>query len=451
MAKTVRPAPNRYFCMAPWTHTYLSPQSERRLCCGSRETSEFVKQYLDLPGEPASNHYEPESLESYWNSERVRAVRRRMLKGEASAECQVCDKSELSLSTYRHWFTTELFNHKIDEVKRTTDESGFTSMKPISFDYRFSNLCNFRCRTCGDQFSSAWENENRAQGDYSVHRPPWTEPAVRERIREFQNTVVEEEFAQAVREKRIEEIYWVGGEPLYWEQHWKYMKEIVDLNYADQVYARYNTNLSQIERGGVRLFKDLLPHFKNYMVSASIDGAGPVGEWVRTGLNWKSWLAGFEEGVRASRGRADTSMIMDVTLSLPGLLGMKALFDEAVRLDVRMEVKVMYAFDPFVVLSPHAPPKEIRDEILMDLIEYIEPGTNDKNRPLLNTLKSMLGQPSFAELYPENHRTEFLRGREYMQKIGERRGDGHGGRLSLTEIYSSYPALLNWWTSSSSN
>ena len=31
---------NKTFCMAPWTHTYLSPQMERRLCCSSLEKSE---------------------------------------------------------------------------------------------------------------------------------------------------------------------------------------------------------------------------------------------------------------------------------------------------------------------------------------------------------------------------------------------------------------------------
>ncbi len=34
-------------CMAPWTHTYLSPQTERRLCCASREPAQNFKQYID--------------------------------------------------------------------------------------------------------------------------------------------------------------------------------------------------------------------------------------------------------------------------------------------------------------------------------------------------------------------------------------------------------------------
>jgi len=38
---------NKTFCMAPWSHTYISPQGERRLCCASREEHSFQKQYID--------------------------------------------------------------------------------------------------------------------------------------------------------------------------------------------------------------------------------------------------------------------------------------------------------------------------------------------------------------------------------------------------------------------
>ena len=34
-------------CMAPWTHTYLSPQTERRMCCASREPAQSFEQYID--------------------------------------------------------------------------------------------------------------------------------------------------------------------------------------------------------------------------------------------------------------------------------------------------------------------------------------------------------------------------------------------------------------------
>ena len=38
---------NKTFCMAPWVHTYLSPQMERRLCCASLEKSTNFKQYVE--------------------------------------------------------------------------------------------------------------------------------------------------------------------------------------------------------------------------------------------------------------------------------------------------------------------------------------------------------------------------------------------------------------------
>jgi sulfatase maturation enzyme AslB (radical SAM superfamily) len=47
-----------------------------------------------------------------------------------------------------------------------------------------------------------------------------------------------------VEQHRVEEVYWVGGEPLMYEQHWRYMKRIVELGDGNRVYARYNTNLS---------------------------------------------------------------------------------------------------------------------------------------------------------------------------------------------------------------
>ena len=48
LPKRIKPVEgNKTFCMAPWTHTYLSPQMERRLCCSSREDSQNFKQYID--------------------------------------------------------------------------------------------------------------------------------------------------------------------------------------------------------------------------------------------------------------------------------------------------------------------------------------------------------------------------------------------------------------------
>jgi hypothetical protein len=433
---------NPHFCVVPWTHTYLSPQSERRLCCASREKSSFVNQYIDRE-KADSKEYNPVSLKQHWNSEYMKNIRKKMLSGEKLSECEVCDEQILSLSTYRHWFTKELFSNRLSSIIEMTNPDGFTELEAISFDYRFNNACNFKCRTCGDQFSSSWEIENQMAGDYKTYCEPWFEPANKEKIKHFQNTVVENEFAEAVRAKTIRELYWVGGEPLVWKQHWQYMEEIIDLNYANEVYARYNTNLSQIERNGKNLFTDLLPHFKAYMISASIDGAGEIGEFIRTGLNWKKWLKNFEEGLRASVGRADNSMLFDVTLSLPSLFCLDELLDEALRLNVRTEVKVMYGFDPFVVLHPLAVPQKVLHPLLDRLIKKYEKKITDKQMPLLNTLKDLKNRKTFDLQFSENYSAEFKRGKEYLQKISARRPEF---TTSFEKIYSQDPAVLDWWS-----
>ena len=51
---------NKTFCMAPWTHTYLSPQTERRLCCASREPAQSFKQYIDTGNN--AKEYKPLTL-----------------------------------------------------------------------------------------------------------------------------------------------------------------------------------------------------------------------------------------------------------------------------------------------------------------------------------------------------------------------------------------------------
>ena len=256
-------------CLAPWTHTYLSPQTERRLCCASREPAQNFQQYIDTSA--GTGKYIPITLEEHWNSEHLRSVRRRMIAGETLPECEVCNDKLLNTSVYRSYFDS-LFGHKYNEAIASTHETGYTTMKPVSWDYRFSNLCNFKCRMCGDMLSSAWETEQRQHNMINWHDPKnnWMQPVVKKQIEQFQETQVEAEFSQAVEEHRVEEVYWVGGEPLMYEQHWRYMKRIVDLGDGPNVYARYNTNLSRVDYKGINLYTDILSRIRDWQIYSKL-------------------------------------------------------------------------------------------------------------------------------------------------------------------------------------
>jgi hypothetical protein len=87
------------------------------------------------------------------------SVRSRMMSGETLPECEVCNDKLLNTDVYRTYFW-QLFKHKYPDIWETTDTAGRTTMQPVSWDYRFSNLCNFKCRTCGDMLSSVVGKQN---------------------------------------------------------------------------------------------------------------------------------------------------------------------------------------------------------------------------------------------------------------------------------------------------
>jgi hypothetical protein len=68
----------------------------------------------------------------------------------------------LNTDVYRSYFN-QLFGTNIEAAMEPQTILDSTKVKPVSWDYRFSNLCNFKCRTCGDMLSSsAWESEATA-------------------------------------------------------------------------------------------------------------------------------------------------------------------------------------------------------------------------------------------------------------------------------------------------
>ncbi len=438
---------NKSLCVVPWTHTFLSPQSERRMCCASREKSSFIQQYLDKPGQSGVK-YEPKTLAEHWNGEAMREVRLKMLRGEKLSECEVCNDQVLNLSPYKEWFNKALFPELLSELDKNTAPDGSTNLQPISFDYRIDNTCNFKCRMCGEQLSSSWEAEKRLHNEWSEKNDPWMIPEIKVKIGEFQKNVAEQELRAAIDDKSIREIYWVGGEPLVWDLHWELMKRMIDLGFSKKVFCRYNTNLSRVNQKGLSLAKDLLPHFKAYLICASIDGVGTTGEWIRTGLNWEKFLQNFKE-MQTGPGGKD-SIALDVTLTLPGLFSMKEMFDLALELDSSIITKVIYAFTPDIVLSPLALPREILVEVLNDLISYIEPRVTNKTRSLLDTFYELKKRPTFQESFPGKYREGFLGGRHYQKKVSDRRKDGESGfAVSLNDIYSQNERVLKWWTRTS--
>ena len=417
--------------MAPWTHTYLSPQTERRMCCASREPAQNFEQYIDTSS--GTGKYMPVTLDEHWNSEHMRSVRRRMMAGETLPECDVCNSKLLNTDVYRSYFNS-LFGHKRDQIESTTDAAGYTTMQPVSWDYRFSNLCNFKCRMCGDMLSSSWETEQRQHNmvDWTNSKNNWMIPEVKEQITQFQDTQIEAEFAEAVEQHRVEEIYWVGGEPLMYEQHWRYMSRIIELGDGQNVYARYNTNLSRVDYGGRNLYQDILSRLRDWQICASLDGTGTIGEYIRTGLDYPAWLENFKQGINVARH--SRQMRIDFTLTLPGMFEVKNITQLAKELKVDVLAKVVFSFSPDIVMSPLALPRSVLDAWLAELI----PTTTGAMQAVLTQLQS---RPTFEEQWPDTYQAGLVKGKKRILQLEKIRKDVY----TMNDILADRPAVLEWW------
>ena len=417
--------------MAPWVHTYLSPQTERRMCCASREPAQNFKQYIDTAA--GSGKYIPITLEQHWNSPHMMSVRSRMMSGETLPECEVCNDRLLNTDVYRTYFW-QLFKHKYPDIWETTDTAGRTTMQPVSWDYRFSNLCNFKCRTCGDMLSSSWETEQRQHNsvDWSNPKNAWMRPEVRREISAFQDSEIEAEFAAAVEQHRVEEVYWVGGEPLMYEQHWRYMKRIVELGDGPKVYARYNTNLSRVDYRGVNLYRDILSGLRDWQICASLDGTGAIGEYIRTGLEYDQWLDNFGAAVEIQRHRRQVRI--DFTLTLPGMFEVTRIRQLAYEYGVDVLAKVIFSFSPDIVMSPLALPRHLLDPWIDELVSQVDGALRD----ILVQLKT---RQTFEEQWPDEYKKGLARGRARVLQLESIRTQ----RITMAEILAERPAVLEWW------
>jgi len=427
----MKPVP-KTLCLAPWTHTYLSPQTERRMCCASREPAQNFEQYIDTAS--GTGRYIPLTLEEHWNGKHMKSVRRRMMAGETLPECDVCNSKLLNTDVYRSYFN-QLFGHKQNEIWQTTDADGHTTMRPVSWDYRFSNLCNFKCRMCGDMLSSAWESEQRQHNmiDFTNSNNNWMRPEVREQISAYQDTQIEAEFAEAVEQHRVEEVYWVGGEPLMYEQHWRYMRRIIELGDGPKLYARYNTNLSRVNYQGCNLYTDILAHVRDWQVCASLDGTGRIGEYIRTGLNYATWLDNFRQGLTIARHRRQ--MRIDFTLTLPGLFEVARIQQLATELDVDILAKVIFGFTPDILLSPLALPRELLDQRVNSLVITLPDGA------LKDILLQLKNRPTFAEQWPDTYAEGLAQGKRRMLKLEQIRQDTY----TLADILQQDPEIYEWY------
>jgi hypothetical protein len=212
------------------------------------------------------------------------------------------------------------------------------------------------------------------------------------------------------------------------------MKRIVELGDGPGLYARYNTNLSRVNYKGQNLYTDILANIRDWQICASIDGTGPIGEYIRTGLKYDQFVDNFRQGTQIATNRRQ--MRLDFTLTLPGMFEVENMQRLADELDVDILAKVIFTFSPDIIMSPLALPRHILNRMVDDAIE-----NNDLGSALTAVLTQLKNRPNIEEQWPEEHERGLRKGKRRILTLESIRPNTIGFR----DIISTCPDTLSWW------
>ena len=275
-------------CAIPWMHLNFEPNGKVVPCCLTSTHNYFAG---DLT---------TDSIEEIWNSDNMKSLRLQMINGEEPKICSTCFNKERVTGLSGRIHHNKAFPKVLERIPKITDQTGYVSeMNLLYWDFRFSNLCNLKCRSCGPRYSSAWVPDAKKLGLISNQDKVWN-------IDSVDNTNNFDFLTEQINV--VEKIYFAGGEPLMMDEHWQIL-ELLDKNNRHDVKISYNTNCTTF----IYKNKDVFDYWKKWnadklQIWPSIDEIGPRAELIRSGTVWSR--------VEANLKRLTT---LDNTLIKPGI------------------------------------------------------------------------------------------------------------------------------------
>jgi sulfatase maturation enzyme AslB (radical SAM superfamily) len=195
------------------------------------------------------------------------SLRTEMLSGLRPTACNKCWKLEdAGMQSDRQIKNATLdfyFKQNLETLFQRAQSGDYS---PVSYKFETNNTCNATCITCGSHFSSAWAQLEKKNGKTpSKH---W----------QISNQEIDAEINYATAQS----VGFRGGEPLLSDTNFYILEQLIKHNNQD-CFINFVTN------GSIELSdrqKKILVNFPNMNFCFSIDGVGPVFEYLRYPTKW---------------------------------------------------------------------------------------------------------------------------------------------------------------------
>jgi MoaA/NifB/PqqE/SkfB family radical SAM enzyme len=260
--------PHDKFCVLPWVSLETSPVGTVRPCCLADD--EIVDDHGKKFNLATAN------FEQIRNSRNMQQLREQFLAGHQPETCRKCWQEESAGRTSKRMHTLDRLKHIIPDQSWTADA------RPLMFlDLKLGNICNLKCRICGSWSSSTYAVEEIAhdhsgQPKASFHYEMLKNGRWPRESKQFWSEL--DQNLEAIRY-----LEFTGGEPFMIEEHFDFLRRLVDTGHARNIEIHYNTNgtiwPAQAE--------DVWKHFKLVEIAFSIDDVESRFEYQRSGAEWQ--------------------------------------------------------------------------------------------------------------------------------------------------------------------
>lgn len=349
---------SKSFCIMPWIHLATDPNGATRLCCLSKKNIKSNGKKTNL----GSN-----SIQEIYNSDYIKEARQEMLKGNRIQECSHCWNQEDTGGLSQRQVFTEQWLNEMPELAKIVNYQGIARQDPIYYDFRFGNLCNLKCRSCGTLNSSQLYKENKDLIKLYDADLFYDDPNV-ELINDWYKTDIFKNNVYSNIDK-IKKIYFTGGEPTLVEENYELMRTMVDKDIAKDVTLTFNTNMTNLKDE----FYDLIQQFKHVEIAISIEGYGKIQEYLRYPSKWTQ----IEKNIRRMADMPENIWMFAVPVMQSVNLEYAVEFFEFIQSInnekgyYRIAILPIVLDDPYK-LSMHILPLEYKKQCLSEIKEYVD-------------------------------------------------------------------------------